>query len=39
MFKNVKPKIFTYGFVFFSIVFLGFILMNVIGHYISKYIH
>ena len=39
MFKNQKSKIFIYGFIFFSIAFLGFILINVFEHYIIKYIH
>ena len=33
-----QTKIITYGFVLFSIGFVGYILISVMGHYLIKYI-
>jgi hypothetical protein len=38
MFKHIKSKIIPYCFTLFSIVFLGYILIKVLEHYITKYI-
>jgi len=38
IFNSIKSKILPYGFIFFSIGFLGYILVKVFEHYISKYI-
>jgi hypothetical protein len=35
---NIKSKIIPYGFSLFSIIFVNYILVNVINHYLSKYI-
>jgi hypothetical protein len=35
----IKSKIRSYGFSLFSIGFLVFILINVLNHYLTKYIH
>jgi hypothetical protein len=35
----IKSKIISYGFSFFSIGFLVFILANVVNHYLTKYMH
>jgi hypothetical protein len=36
---NIKSKIISYGFSFFSIGFLVFILANAVNHYLTKYVN
>jgi len=38
IFNSIKSKILPYRFILFSIVFLGYILIKLFEHYISKYI-
>ena len=38
VFNSIKSKIIPYGFILFSIGFLGYILVKVFEHYITKYI-
>ena len=38
MSNNVKSKIIPYGFTLFSLVFVGYILVEVVQHYLTKYI-